>query len=57
MKFKILGNYKGSSENEVIDEGFYTKMAAQEALREYTTAFGLEWGPLWITDEEENIIE
>jgi len=57
MKFKILGNYKGSSENEVIDEGFHTKREVQEALREYTTAFGLEWGPLWITDEEENIIE
>ena len=57
MKYKILGNYKGSSENEVIDEGFHTKREVQEALREYTTAFGLGWGPLWITDEEENIIE
>ena len=49
--FKIIGNYQGNTEDEIIDEGFYTSGHARRILAEYVMAFGSNWGPLWIVDK------
>mgnify|MGYP001177200230 FL=1 len=55
--YKIMGNYQGNTEDEVIDEGFYTSGHARRILAEYEMAFGPNWGPLWITDKWGNKID
>ena len=52
--FKIMGNYQGNTEDEVIDEGFETTGYARRMLMEYIMAFGRDWGRLWIVDQNGN---
>ena len=52
--YKILGNYQGDTETEVIDEGFDTIGYARRMLMEYIMAFGRDWGRLWIVDQNGN---
>ena len=49
--YKIMGNYKGNTESEVIDEGFKSLGHARRMLFEYALAFGTDWGSLWIVDK------
>ena len=52
--FKIIGNYQGNTQDEVIDEGFDTVGYARRMLMEYIMAFGRDWGRLWIVDQNGN---
>ncbi|NQY75353.1 MAG: hypothetical protein HRT90_11455 [Candidatus Margulisbacteria bacterium] len=55
--YKIMGQYQGCGEAEVIDEGFNTTGYARRMLYEYVMAFGAGWGPLWIVDQNGNHID
>ena len=49
--YKIMGQYQGCGEVEVIDEDFDTTGYARRMLMEYIMAFGRDWGRLWIVDQ------
>jgi len=55
--YKIIGNYQGNTQDEIIDEGFHTSGYARRMLAEYVMAFGADWGPLWIVDRNGNHID
>jgi len=55
--YKIMGQYQGCGEVEVIDEGFNTTGYARRMLAEYVMAFGPNWGPMWIVDKWGNEID
>ena len=54
VMYKILGNYQGNTQDEVIDEDFDTIGYARRMLMEYIMAFGRDWGRLWIVDQNGN---
>jgi hypothetical protein len=55
--YKIMGQYQGCGEVEVIDEDFHTTGYARRMLWEYIMAFGPHWGRLWIVDRNGNHID
>jgi|TARA_R110002110_G_scaffold254199_1_gene470052 hypothetical protein len=55
--YKIIGNYQGNTQDEIIDEDFHTTGYARRMLAEYVMAFGADWGPLWIVDRNGNHID
>ena len=55
--YKIIGNYQGNTQAEIIDEGFHTSGYARRMLWEYIMAFGPHWGRLWIVDQNGNRID
>ena len=55
--YKIMGQYLGCGETEVIDEGFDTTGYARRMLNEYLIAFGPAWGPMWIVDKWGNKVD
>ena len=55
--YKIMGQYQGTNEIEVIDEDFHSTGYARRMLYEYVTAFGPDWGPLWVEDRNGERIE
>ena len=54
--YKIVGNYKGDTKDEIIDEGFNNTGYARRMLWEYVQAFGPNWGPMWVEDRQGNRI-
>ena len=55
--YKIIGNYQGNTQDEIIDEDFHTTGYARRMLTEYVMAFGPNWGPMWIVDKWGNKID
>ena len=55
--YKIIGNYQGNTQDEIIDEDFHTSGYARRMLAEYVMAFGPNWGPMWIIDNRGNKID
>ena len=55
--FKIVGNYQGNTQDEIIDEGFKTSGHARRIMWEYMVAFGPNWGPMWVEDPQGVAVE